>query len=501
MILNFFKPKVPLSQSVHIEKSETSFVCEDWNLDTPIFRLPRGDFWNLGDACQGVLILGATGSGKSSGSAETLAQKYLRLGAGGIVLCVKVGEADYWTDLAKRTGRETDLIRVTEEHESFNIFDYELNRSGRGAGLTMNIVNLFRQLQDLVESKGGNKTAPDFWERACVRMISNAIQLQCALDEPLTLAAVSDIINSSPRNNTQADDKFWQETSKCSEACAFAVTQDPDNYDTDRASNYFLNDIPNMGDRQLSGILETWEGLADPLLRSPIRQKFCTDTTFTPDDAIEGGKIIVMDLPVKEFDQAGRIAGVVLKFLFQKAVERRKAASETRRRPCFIWADEFQHFVTSYDMIFQQTARSSKTSTVYIGQNLPTILAQLGGQGGDPYMRGLLGNLLTKIFHANDEEQTNKFAAGVIGEDWQNITNISAGESRNLLAPLLSGNHNANVSVNPQLKHLILPIEFAKFRTGTNRNNRIVDAIFFQAGRNFLNEKNFYRVYFKQAER
>jgi type IV secretory pathway TraG/TraD family ATPase VirD4 len=332
-------------------------------------------------------------------------------------------------------------------------------------------------------------------------LISNAIQLQCALDEPLTLASVSEIINSAPRSGKEADDKFWQENSKCSEACYAATMNNPDDYDAERAKSYFLNDFPSMGDRQLSGILETWEGLADPLLRSPIRQKFCTDTTFTPEDAIEGGKIIIVDLPVKEFDLAGRIAGVVVKFLFQKAVERRKAAPDTQRRPCFIWADEFQHFVTGYDMIFQQTARSSKTSTVYIGQNLPTVLSQLGGQGGDPYMRGLFGNLLTKIFHANDEEQTNKFAAGVIGEDWQNIANISAGESRSFLAPLLSGNQNSNVSVNPQLKHLILPIEFSHLRTGTKRNDRIVDAIFFQAGRKLANGKNFCRVYFKQPNR
>jgi hypothetical protein len=495
---SFFEPEAPLSRMVHVDKNSANHSCDQWTLDTPIFKLPTEDCWNIGDACQGVLILGGTGSGKSSGSAETLALKYLRLGAGGIVLCVKVDEADYWTDLAKKTGRENDLIRVTEDSESFNIFDYELRRSGRGAGLTMNLVNLFRQLQDLIDSKNGQKNVPDFWERACVRLISNAIQVQCSLSEALTLQAISDIINTAPRSDKEADDEEWQNTSKCSEACATATVNQNDNYDSERASSYFLNDFPSMGDRQRSGILETWEGLADPLLRSPIRQKFCTDTTFTPEDAIERGKIIIVDLPVKEFDQVGRIAGVIVKFLFQKAVERRKAAPEIRRRPCFIWADEFQHFVTSYDMIFQQTARSSKTSTVYIGQNLPSVLAQLGGHAGEPYMRGLFGNLLTKIFHANDEEQTNKFAAGVIGEDWMNIANISAGESRSLLAPLLSGSHNANVSVNPQLKHIILPIEFSQLRTGAKRNNRTVDAIFFQAGRKFTNGKNFCRVYFKQ---
>ncbi len=501
MFESWFKSPPPLSEPVSIDRNGEGFFCRDWDLHTAVCRLPTGDVWNIGDACQGVLILGATGSGKSSGSADMLALKYLRLGAGGIILCVKVNEADYWMEIAKLTGREKDIIRVTEKAGSFNIFDYELRRSGRGAGLTLNLVNLFRQLQDLVESGGGHKHSPDFWERACVRLIANAIQLQCALPEPLTLTGVSEIIASAPRSDRETDDPIWQESSKCCQACETSLKSRPDDYDIRRAASYFLNDFPAMGDRQRSGILETWEGLADPLLRSPIRQKFCTETTFTPEDAIEGGKIIVMDLPVKEFDQAGRMAGVIVKFLFQKAVERRKAVPEIHRRPCFIWADEFQHFVTSYDMVFQQTARSSKTSSVYIGQNLPSVLAKLGGQNGEPWMKGLFGNLLTKIFHANDESQTNKFAADVIGEDWMNIETVSTGESRGVLAPPLGGTRNVNTSVSPQVKHLVMPIEFTRMRTGTARNKGIVDAIFFQAGRRFASNRNFMKVYFRQRNR
>jgi hypothetical protein len=152
-------------------------------------------------------------------------------------------------------------------------------------------------------------------------------------------------------------------------------------------------------------------------------------------------------------------------------------------------------------MIFQQTARSAKTSTVYIGQNLPTVLAQLGGQNGEPWMKGLFGNLLTKIFHANDEEQTNKFAAGVIGEDWINIETISAGENRGIMAPAVSGSRNVNMSLNPQVKHVVMPIEFTRLRTGTERNKNIVDAIFFQAGRKFAKGRNFVRVIFIQWSR
>ncbi len=492
--------RAPLSELVPIEKRGEDYHCDAWKLDTPVFRLPTHDEWTVADTCQGVLILGATGSGKSSGSADALALKMLRLGAGGLVLCVKVGEADYWQEIAALTGRQNDLIRVTEAEHGFNVFEYELRRCGRGAGLTLNLINLFRQIQDLVEASNGRKMGPDFWERACIRCIGNAIQLQATLDEPFTLQGIREIITSSPRNSEQAESEEWEQTSKCGKACTRALERTQD-YDAIQAVDYFTLDIPKMGDKQRAGIFETWEGLADPLLRTPLRQKFCEKTTWTPEDAIDHGKIIVIDLPVKEFDFAGKMAGVIAKFMFQKAVERRAAGDERNRRPCFIWADEFENFATSYDNLFQKTARSSKVSTVYIGQNLPGILACLGGQGGEPFMKALLGNLTTQIFHANAEETTNRYAAEAIGKDWQERQTVSTGGSHNRLAPPFSGSTSGNVSTSQHLDYVVQPIEFTKMRTGGSRNQRIVDAVFFQASRTFADGNNFDRVFFKQRQK
>jgi hypothetical protein len=488
----------PLSEPVHIELRDGQPFCEEWALETPIFRLPTGDDWTLADACQGVLVLGATGSGKSSGSADALALKMLHLGTGGLVLCVKVGEADYWQEIAALTGRTNDLIRVTEKEHGFNVFDYELRRCGRGAGLTLNLVNLFRQLQDLVEAGNGKKVGPDFWERACARCISNAIHLQAALTDPFTLQAVRRIVSSSPRTMDQARSDHWQTNTDCSFACAEGLEHASDDYEVVEAVNYFTLDVPAMGDKQRAGIFETWEGLADPLLRTPLRQKFCETTTWTPEDAIERGKIILLDLPVKEFEFAGKMAGVIAKFMFQKAIERRPSAGERSRRPCFIWADEFENFTTSYDNLFQKTARSSKGCTVYIGQNLPGILSCLGGQSGEPFMKALLGNLTTHIYHSNAEEQTNRFAADTIGRDWQERRSISMGESQSHLAPMLGGSTSANTSLTEQLEHIVLPREFTRMRTGGQRNRRIVDAILFQASRTFSDGNNYCPVYFIQ---
>ena len=52
------------------------------------------DIWTLEDAFQGTVIFGSTGSGKTSGSGQLLALKFLKAGFGGLVLCVDIEEAN-----------------------------------------------------------------------------------------------------------------------------------------------------------------------------------------------------------------------------------------------------------------------------------------------------------------------------------------------------------------------------------------------------------------------
>jgi hypothetical protein len=57
-----------------------------WPLDLPLIKFSRhpNDIWRLSDAFQDVLIIGAKGSGKTSGSGKVFASKYLQAGFGGL---------------------------------------------------------------------------------------------------------------------------------------------------------------------------------------------------------------------------------------------------------------------------------------------------------------------------------------------------------------------------------------------------------------------------------
>ena len=69
-----------------------------------------GDVWRIRDACEGTMIFGGTGSGKTSGSGRTLANSFLAAGFGGLVLCAKPDEPALWRGYAAETGRGSDLV-------------------------------------------------------------------------------------------------------------------------------------------------------------------------------------------------------------------------------------------------------------------------------------------------------------------------------------------------------------------------------------------------------
>lgn len=62
-----------------------------WSLEEPLLQFPDKSVFTIAQACSGILILGNTGSGKTSGSSRMLALRYLQAQMGALVLTVKLG--------------------------------------------------------------------------------------------------------------------------------------------------------------------------------------------------------------------------------------------------------------------------------------------------------------------------------------------------------------------------------------------------------------------------
>jgi hypothetical protein len=460
------------------------------------------DAWRIKDACEGTVIFGGTGSGKTSGSGRALARSFLAAGFGGLVLCAKQDEPSLWRDYAAETGRASDLSMFgAAEPWSFNFMHYESLRSGAGAGLTENLVSLFMEVSSIGSGDARARGGDPFWERAMRSLIRNSVDLLVMAGEPVSLHAMFDVVRSAPPDAVTLTAQPWRTRSACWRLLEAARERAPGKsweIDCREVAGYWTSHFPTLGEKTRGSIVAMFSTLAEALMRGKMRELFCGGTTLSPEDVI-AGRIVVVDLPVKEWSEVGRMAAVLWKYCLQKAVERRGDNADGRGRPLFIWADECQHFASRYDPLFQATARSSRAASVYMTQNYPSLAAALGG-GPDGRMMtdALLGNMGTKIFHANSDRETNQLAAELVGKRLQALRSFGSGASLSLGAQASAGT-SANRGRSESMDYEIQPMEFSTLRKGGPDNALTSDALVFQNGRRWSGTgRTWQKVSFRQ---
>lgn len=476
--------------------SDAEQDANPFSLDRSLLALPGGDHWRIRDACEGTQVFGMTGSGKTSGSGKAVSYAFLEAGFGGLVLTAKNDERALWEGWARRAGRSEDLCVVTADGpHTFNFMEYEVRRPGAGAGLTHNLVRLFQTVFEVGARQGSSGGGQDsgFWRQAAEQLLRNAIDLVVLATGGLSLDLMYRVVLEAPRDPDMVQDQGWQQQSTCMntivEAKGRALPAGRDE-DLEMVCRYWLNEFPGLAEKTRSIVMNMFTGMAECFLRHPFKRLFCGETTFGPEASCEG-KIILLDLPVKEYDALGKYAQVLFKFIWQRAMERREVHKNTR--PVFLWADEAQFFVTSSDAKFQSTARSKRACTVYLTQNLPSYVDELGGERKKPAVVSLLGNLGTKIFHANSDSDTNRYAAEIIGKGLQRRM------SSNLSSPD-RGSSTQGAGFSEVMDYEVQPKAFTTLRKGGPDNGLLVDGLFYQGGRTWkATGKTYLPVVFEQA--
>lgn len=374
------------------------------NPDTVLLELD-GQPWTVHDSLEGTHIFGSNGSGKSKGSGRAIAEAFLRAGYGGLVLTVKADEADAWQRYMEDAGRTDDLIRVRPEFgHRFNFLDHEATRSTRGGGLTQNITSLFLGALD----DPAVRTADPYWQDNMRMLLGHATDV-CRLAGGVTLQNLVRVIVSAPTSRrADVTDSFCARLLKHALARHSSLNAN-DRYDLDRAIEYFGKEFADLNEKTRSIIVSCFTSKADGLLRAPHRAIFAEpgEPTFTP-ELSHRGKVIVLDLPVHQFWEAGRFAQCLYKSAWQRAANQR--GKSDGNLPLFLWCDEAHHFLSDTDATFQSTCRDYRVATVCLAQNLPNYFNLFGARNPEQGVMGFLGCLRTKIFHQNVDDTTNRWA-------------------------------------------------------------------------------------------
>lgn len=452
-------------------------------LGTILAALTPLDVWTLADACDGTGIVGNIGTGKTTASGELIALSFLEHRFGGVVLTAKPDDTQRWIDYCERTGRSDSLIivrpaaRGETPSEMFNFLDYESRQEGDREGLVGNLVELF--CLGLENANREGSTIDPYWSNALRRLLTKAIHL-CLFDTGgVSFSDLSDIIRTAPRTKEEIRDPAWTSSpfySRLLRAKHAALESGWEDYE--EVLHYWTVELPRLESKHRTSIESMFTAFATGFEHSPFRQLFCSGTTFRPEQTYTEGKIILLDMPVNEWNEVGQAAQVLFKTVWQRAILRRKDEKATRR-PVFLWADEAHQFLTRYDVLYQTQARDSRGCTVFLTQNISNWFAALSGKGGRDAVYSLLACLSTKILHANADVETNRWMEHLFGQE---LAVVAGGSSSHTVS---QGNHSYSSTDSWSLAMLpVIPARaFTMLKTGGERNSRISEAFIFQTGR------------------
>jgi hypothetical protein len=449
------------------------------SLSTPLLALSARDAYTLGDAFEGTLITGSPGSGKSSCSGKALAYAFLKTPMmGGLVLTAKAEETRNWIAYAEDCGRADDLVIFNAQ--SGHVFDplwYEWNRPGRGAGDLETIIDLFSTLLAIGKTNVG-VSSERFWELAAEQLMRNVLVLLSLSGEPISIANMHRVVMSLPTRPGECEEEGWQAESYCARLI-HSIQERKDSLtpeqwgDLDMATNYAFKRWPSLDDRPRSSIEMTWAGMADKFLFNPLNRIFCSGKcTFVPELTTHAGKIVIVDFPLLEYGhETGRLINCLIKLIFQRSWLRRDLSQSPH--PVFLWQDEFQYFVTKRDNAFQQTCRSARAAVVCLTQNILNLSEELGEQQPGSKTKAFLGNLMLKIFHQQNEPDTNQYAAELIGKQYRYLDSFNA-----------DAHGGSSVGAAQQLVYNVEPIAFSEL-TKPDAVSPLSTAIVYQGGKTF----------------
>ena len=249
-----------------------------------------------------------------------------------MVLTAKPGDRAEWLNLCRLTRRTQDVRVFSPDQPGwrFNWLDYEYRHAGRGAGVTDNLADLFQQVQEVRDRRRGQADTP-FWRDTQRQLLCAAIDVIAAAEGTVSLPLIYDVINSPPQSPEQVASDEWHKKSPCAQLLAKAAANRKlsarQEQDVSFAMKYFLRDLPSLAADTRSCVQTGLSSMANSFLRGHLRELFCTETTLTPEDCFDG-RIIIVDLSVKEFNELGAFAQVLWKLCWQRAVERRDVSKK-----------------------------------------------------------------------------------------------------------------------------------------------------------------------------
>jgi type IV secretory pathway TraG/TraD family ATPase VirD4 len=432
-------------------------------LDDAVLDLGNGRKFTERNSHDGVLIIGAKGSGKSS-LLKTFIRGMLHHMYGGVVLAVKENVVHNLAEEMDKAGRKSDLIILgPDSGHRFNFFD--------GCKTVIDAATVCQAISDAISDRSqGDNADGTFWRAQSARIHRATYALVKMVHGRFDYKEAAKLWAGRANSLAELADPSWQASSPLAAALRQAKPMAKLNPDLALAIDLFEADFPAFGDR-LQGSLSACVSMAyDELLRSPLVEMFSGTSTFAMKDLLDRSKVCAPGLAALD-STAGAITNAILQYSFCKA-----ATDSPREHSSFLVSDECQFTVTRELMRAMTVLREYRVCTVLATQNIAVLDDRLGVNGRE----GLCALCETKIFCAQNHGATRQWASEQVGKVKRMISTVTRTSAQKI-----GQSSTKSVSEHEAWEDAVPPIHFAKLRNGAESVGNIVETILLKNGTYF----------------
>jgi type IV secretory pathway TraG/TraD family ATPase VirD4 len=454
------------------------------------------DPFPIRDLLRSLVIFGASGSGKTSGSGYVIGRALAKCRQiGGIICASKPEDLEFWQGIFRKAGRARDLLVFSAASAlRFNFIDFILRNGGSTRDITQAIMVIGETLN---QSAGNHSHREPFWQQQKERVVYNAAEIvQRALGR-VTAPELQQFIGGAAQSPAELATPEWQAKfhSQCLEAAQRNLRTSVERHDYQLALDFWIKEYPAMNDRTRSSIIAEVMGTLHVFNTGIVRELVSTTTNVSP-AIVDQAKWLLIDMPISRDGAAGAFVIGGWKYLTQWHVLKRHATEDTPI--CVIHCDEYQKIANSKDPPFLAECRSHRGCMICLTQSIHSLYACISGSG-EHETDALLTNFYHKIFHALGDDKTAAFAGSLIGKRLRMRVNTSVAPHEGGAWEALYGEPKVSASTSQSIENIVENREFMQgLRTGGPANGLVVDGVVVRSGELFSNGEAWMRVAFSQ---
>lgn len=403
-------------------------------LDAPLLQLSSADVWDVRAAMTHTLILGTTGSGKTSTSLKNIILSMLFNGFGCLFCVAKAEDAESILRYCHDAGRAGSVINWNGRNFAYNFLAHELARSGN----INNVIDCLMEVLEMIRTSGSASGRPgeQFWSDSVKQQLRASVAIVYIATGTVRIGDLLAFVRSGPTSREEMTDPAWQASSAFYQMFHAAVTRlqagalpGLDEAVLQRAMEYW-KEYARLDNKTASNIRISLTTLLSRFESSWLRDAFCGETTICP-ELLMSGAIIVMNFPVQTHGEDAAVAQKLFKYMAQRVLLARNGlAPHLRERPVALIADEC-HTVLHHDAEFMAQCRSSRVAVVMATQSLPTIYHKIGGDHPHDRAHHFINGFGNIVLHSSACPDTNEMMARKIGKSVQRRASFNESQGSN----------------------------------------------------------------------